>query len=155
MLCFLCCVPRLKEMVRRYKFEPEGSMFATKTGFFKDQRHAKEIPEEVVKATERIQAMTEDMEIVTQWSSKGQRSRGDTCTFKGMFWFHPLKLVLHFDLLRTFTLRNIHHEHHVMAKKCNVRNEDRSLQGPATRKGNPRGILQGNERIQARKESSY
>ena len=31
-------------------------------------------------------------------------------------------------------------------KKCNVRSEDRALQGPAARKGNPRGSRQGDEK---------
>ena len=48
--------------------------------------------------------------IITKWPDE-LSCQGQTCHRRGMFRLHPLILVLHFCL----TLRNTHHEHHVMA----------------------------------------
>ena len=45
-------------------------MLATKPGLFKEQQHAKDIAEEILKAMERTEAKTEQMEIVLSGARK-------------------------------------------------------------------------------------
>ena len=56
-------------------------MHATKTGLFKYQRHAKETQEEIQKAMRRKRSKTENFGYCAQRTSKGQCSRGDSCSF--------------------------------------------------------------------------
>ena len=56
-----------------------------KTGLLKEWQHAKEIPEEILKAMERIQAKTENMEIVPNGLRKAsvrEETRAPSCTIQ-------------------------------------------------------------------------
>ena len=56
-------------------------MPATKTGLFKYQRHATETQEEIQKAMRRKRSKTQNFGYCAQRTSKGQCSRGGSCSF--------------------------------------------------------------------------